>query len=111
MGGCWMADASAWVGLGTSTPTSDRADDALRRINEKPSSITLKRGTTTLAAQPMRLEYTNQQGNTEAKGGAGMSSKQQAMLFGIQGHASEPDTNIQRDDRFIEDGVQFRVVS
>src|SRR5690348_4930787 len=110
-----MANASAWAGLGVATESADRADAALRRINEKPSSIVLTRRVnnvnTQLAAQTMRFEYTNQQGNTEAKGGAGSSSVQQGILFGVRGHVSEADTDVQRDDRFSIDGVQLRVVS
>lgn len=106
-----MADASAWIGAGTGTAASDRAADAWERILEKPTTITIKRGATTLDPQTVRLEYSSQQGTPEAKGGAGVSSVQRVVAFGILGHATEPDTNIQRDDRFAADGLQFRVVS
>lgn len=106
-----MADARAWIGAGTGTGSSDRAADAWERILEKPVTITIKRGTTTLAPQTGRWEYSNQQGTPEAKGGAGVSSTQRGILFGIQGHASEPDTDIKRDDRFVIDGLQVRVIS
>lgn len=106
-----MANASAWIGAGTGTAESDRADAALRRINEKPSSIVIKRGASSLSAQTVRVEYSTQQGTPEAKGGAGMSSTQRVIIFGIRGHRSEADTDIQRDDRIAIGGVQFRVVS
>lgn len=106
-----MADASAWIGAGTGTVSRDRAADAWERILEKPTTITIKRGNATLPAQTVRFEYSNQQGAQEAKGGAGMSSNQQAVVFGIRGHDSEPDTDIKRDDRFTVDGLQIRVIS
>jgi len=106
-----MADASAWIGAGTGTVSRDRAADAWERILEKPTTITIKRGNATLPAQTVRFEYSNQQGSQEAKGGAGLSSNQQAVVFGIRGHESEPDTDIKRDDRFTVDGLQIRVIS
>jgi hypothetical protein len=111
IGGDAMADASAWLGIGAGTTGSDRADDAWRRITEKPVTITIKRGSVTLDPQTGRFEYSSQQGSQEAKGGAGMSSVQKGIFFGIRGHATEADTDIQRDDRFTLDGVQLRVVS
>lgn len=106
-----MADASAWIGAGTTTAEADRAADAWERITEKPKSIVIRRGNTTLAAQTVRLEYSNSQSNAEAKGGAGVSSVQQAIVFGIRGHETLPDTNIRRDDRFEDGGRQIRVIS
>lgn len=106
-----MADASAWLGAGNSTATSDRADDAWRRISEKPCEIKIKRGAVTLDPQTVRFEYSTQKGSREAKGGAGVSSVQQGIVFGIRGHNSEADTDIMRDDRLTLDGLQFRVVN
>ena len=106
-----MADASAWIGIGGAAAEGDRAADAWRRIAEKPSIVTIKRGTSTLDPQTVRVEYSQQRGSGEAKGGAGMSSVQRVIIFGIRGHVSEADTDIQRDDRIAIGGVQFRVVS
>jgi len=106
-----MADASAWIGAGAGTAASDRAADAWRRISEKPTSIVVVRNKVSQPAQTVRVEYSNQQSNAEAKGGAGKSSTQRVMLFGIRGHESEADTDIERDDRIKIDGLQFRVVS
>lgn len=109
-----MADASAWAGFGTTTDASDRADAAWDRINEKPSSIRFIRGNNpkvTLPAQTIRIEYSNQTSNSEPKGGAGMSGSQRAIIFGIRGHETEPDTDVLRDDRFAFNGQQFRVIT
>jgi len=106
-----MADASAWIGAGAGTAASDRAADAWRRISEKPTSIVVVRNKVSQPAQTVRVEYSNQQSNAEQKGGAGKSSTQRVMIFGIRGHESEADTDIERDDRIKIDGLQFRVVS
>lgn len=90
-----------------------RADDAWYRILEKPTEIVIKRhGEGTLDAQTVRVEYSSatSRGN-EAVGQAGRSSSQTAIIFGIRGHATIPDTDIREGDRFTLDGVQFKVAS
>lgn len=90
----------------------DRAADAWKRIQEKPTSIVIKRSNATLTAQTIRLEVSNtvseRQGQSEA-----VTSVQQAVVFGVRGH-SDPailDTNIQRGDRFDANGQKYRVLS
>lgn len=94
------------------TPSiADRAEASWARIQEKPFSVVIVRGTsTTLAAQTVRLEYSNQM-PSEPSGGAGTSSKQTVILFGVRGHATVADTNVMRGDRFAVSGVQYRVVA
>lgn len=95
---------------------ADRASDAWRRICDKPSEIVLKRvskpGTsTTLDAQTMRVEHDSSTANDRSPQGMGASSQQKVVLFGIQGHCNEPDTDIQRGDQFALDGTFYRVVA
>ncbi len=94
------------------TPTAaSRAEATWLRIQEKPSSVVLVRGTsTTLAAQTVRLEYGNQM-PSESQGGAGASSKQGLIVFGVRDHETVADTNIQRGDRFAVSGSQYRVIA
>lgn len=88
---------------------SARAADAWRRIQDKPTSITLVRNGSDLAAQTVRLEYDNTSNDTEA-GGAGKSSKRSLTVFGVKGHATVADTNILRSDRFAINGVKYQVI-
>jgi hypothetical protein len=97
-----------FLGSGEAIAAGSRAVDAWRRISEKPSSITLVRGTTELAEQTVRVEYSA--AVREVQGSTGRSSVRDVIVFGIQDHPTLDDTDIQRDDLFKHDGVQFRVV-
>lgn len=92
---------------------SDRAAAQWERIQEKPTSIVIVRGTaTTLAAQTVRIELSSTVSGSQVTGdGGGASGSQDGYVFGIHGHATLPDTDIQRDDRFVSDGVQYRVIT
>lgn len=93
------------------TPSAaERAQAAWERIQDKASSVIIVRGNTTLTAQTVRLEYGNQTAS-EVSGGAGTSSNQDLIVFGIRDHATLDDTNIQRGDRFAISGVQYRVMA
>jgi len=96
-----MPDLSAWR-------MSNRAHDAWRRISEKPSSVVLKRGATLLPAQTVRVEANSLP--SEVEGPAGISSIMRVTLFGVRGHESVADTNIQRGDVFGLNGTRYRVV-
>jgi hypothetical protein len=93
---------------GGETSDAERAADAWRRINDKPTSVVLVRGQTTLAAQIVRVEYSEEE--REIGGGAGISSRRLVIVFGVKDHPEVADTNIQRDDRFAYNDQQFRVL-
>lgn len=99
---------SNWFATATRNPA--RAQDAWRRISEKPTSITIKRGTAALPAQTVRLEASNASTGNQVSGSAGISAKQTVILFGITGHPTLADTDVQYNDRFAVDGIQYRVV-
>jgi len=101
-----MPNFAAWLDLYV-TVTQNRAADAWQRINDKPASIVLVRNGTALAAQTVRVEY--DRGASEM-GDAGQSSNRGVVVFGVRGHAALSDTDIQRGDRFVYEGAQFRVV-
>lgn len=96
-----MPDMSTWR-------MTNRAADAWRRISEKPSSVVLKRGATLLPSQTVRVEANSLP--TEVEGAGGISSIMRVTVFGVRGHESVPDTNIQRDDVFGLNGTRYRVV-
>jgi hypothetical protein len=108
-----MANGRGWMGTGSTVIAANRAEDALRRIEEKPASIVIVRGKpkAALTAQTVRIEYDDSTSANEASGAAGVSSVQRATVFGIRGHATEDDTDIQKDDQFSYDSLKFRVVS
>ncbi len=93
---------------GTVIEAGSLAVAAWGRISEKPSSITIKRGPTTLATQTVRVEYSA--AVREVPGGAGRSSQRDVIVFGIQDHPTLADTDMQRGDLFAHEGGKFRVV-
>lgn len=99
--GLWLADVSP-------IDESERAERVWRLIQRRPSSVVLVRGNTALAAQTVRLEYSNT--INEASGGAGSSAVQRCVVFGVKNHPTADDTDIQRGDVFARDGVRYRVV-
>lgn len=110
-----MADANfnAWLAQGnTAINANTRATEAWNRIQRNPTSITLVRGQTTLSAQPVRVEWDNATSSaSELQGeGAGRSSRRYGVVFGVQNHPTVTDTDIQRGDKCVLNGQQYRVV-
>lgn len=74
----------------------------------KPTSITVKRGATTLSAQTVRLETLASQ--RAVVGPGGVTFQCDALLLGYYGHPTVTDTDIQSGDRFAAGGLSFEVV-
>ena len=100
-----------WMGDRGRIDLTARSTYAWERIEDNPTSITIVRNDTPLAAQVVRIEITNQRGTNQVVGAVGISGKQVAIIFGVRGHPVVADTNIRHDDRFAVDGVQYRVIS
>lgn len=66
-----------------------------------PHTITLRRGSTTLDAQPCRVDL---HGGGGERFGAGVTAQLGARVFG------KPDLDIKRGDQFVHAGLQYRVV-
>lgn len=97
-----MTRVDQWFGANRlQRPTAaTRAASVWAWIQRKPDSVTLIRGATALSAQTVRLEFNTSTRGAEPSSDSGAASKQYLMIFGIQGHPSQSDTNIQRGDRF-----------
>lgn len=97
-----MTRLDQWFGAGRiGAPTAAlRAGSTWAWIQRKPDTVTLVRGATVLTAQVVRLEFNTSTRGAEPSSDSGAASKQYLVIFGIQGHDSLPDTNIQRGDRF-----------
>lgn len=104
-----MPNFSAWlIDLTPMLSASDRAVLAWRRINDKPSSIVVKRDGTVLPPQTVRLEYSESEHHSIGEAG-GVSVVRKVIVFGIANHPTLPDTDLQYGDRFAVDGVVFHV--
>ncbi len=96
-----MSRLTAWIG---STQATDTADS----IADKPTSITVTRGASTLSAQTVRLETLSSQ--KQVQGAGGQTYLIDALALGYKGHPSIADTNLQAFDRFKVDGVSYVVI-
>lgn len=100
--------ASPGPGIDQPIDSASRAVDAWRRILDRPVAVTLKRGQTNLAAQTIRVEVMPAGG--QAKGDpSGNIGFQGLVVYGIQDHPTEPDTDIRRGDRFLWDGKMYEI--
>lgn len=113
-----MPSISGW--LSSSNIRESLTDEGMRavaawgRISDRPTSITLYRGSVVLpsGAQTVRLEYSEATTSAQKEGKAGMPSERQLIVFGVRNHpdAAIDDTDILRGDRFVYGGDWFRVV-
>lgn len=83
------------------TTASNRAMDAWRRIQDKPTAITIARLGT---AQTVRVEYDSSVG--QPNGQSIQTAQERIVVFGIKDHPTLPDTNIRRDDTFYLDDAE-----
>lgn len=104
----WLS--SGGVGL---LSASQRAALAWRRIQDRPTEITIRRGSgsaqTILESQVVRLEWDNTA--TEAEGINTTEARQKVVVFGVRGHDTVEDTDIERSDQFSINGVRYMVFS
>jgi hypothetical protein len=106
-----MPDLEAWLANDVVRP-SERAAMAWRRINDRPTSITIRRGGVTLAAQTVRIEwsgYAREDEDIEVAVDA-MPGVGRLTVFGVRGHPTVPDTDIERGDRFIIGAAEVEVI-
>jgi hypothetical protein len=70
-------------------------------ILRKPDSITIIRGGVAQStAQTVRIEFAVNVMTNEIGNNSGTSGKRYVTIFGIQGHATQANTDIQRGDKF-----------
>lgn len=107
-----MPDLEAWLANDVVRPGT-RAVLAWRRINDRPTSIIIRRGGTTLDAQTVRIEwsgYAREDEDIEVAVDA-MPGVGRLTVFGVRGHPTLPDTDIQRGDRFIIGAAEAEVLA
>lgn len=91
------------------TRTQARAADAWWRINEKPTSVTLKRNGVLQPAQTVRIDVNSSA--SPAESAAGMSAARKLTIFGVRGHATIADTDIRKGDRVVLGTSEYTVLS
>jgi hypothetical protein len=86
----------------------ERAADAWKRINEDPTTITLRTAAgSNRAAQVVRLEVDNRA--TDSISAAGAAPKMKVIVYGIRGHATLANTAMAEGDRFVFAGDEYRI--
>lgn len=85
-----------------------RAAHAWKRINEKPSTVTLRTAAgVNRAAQVVRLEVDNRASVAESV--AGVAPTMHLIVYGVRNHATQADTVMAEGDRFVYAGDQYRI--
>lgn len=106
-------DFSAWLG-GFSTDAisaEERAIAAWNRVLRKPESVVIRRGSSTLSAQTVRVEFKNTSNEIRVTDANAETTERNVVVFGVKDHPNDAvaDTNIQSGDRFGLDGERFLV--
>lgn len=111
-----MPNLNAWMGgtppLANWRDEVDRGYDTARLIAEKPTVITVRRGTADLPEQTVRIESLRL-GNTQESRGSSPNIKQSlgmVIVIGYRNHPAEADTDLKRKDRFDHNGQTYDVV-
>lgn len=90
----------------------NRALEAWQRIGDQPTTIAIQRGTVTLDPQTVRIEFSNSaREDLDLRSGLDITpGVQRAVVFGVRQHPTEPDTDIQRGDRFVVELTEYEVI-
>jgi len=89
-----------------SVDASWRAVNMWQHIQDRPSTISARRGVTILPAQTVRIEQTP---GGEVSGVAATAALRNVTVIGIVDHPTQTDTDLQRGDHFVYLGVEYRV--
>lgn len=106
-----MTDFNAWLevddALGVELDSAIRAVRAYNRILRKPSLIKIRRLPTSIV---VRIEHKSSDGDV-VPGQATVQAKMPVTVFGVFGHPSIPDTDIQPGDIFEMNDMVYRVLT
>lgn len=94
---------------GNAVSAARRAADVARMIQDRPTSITLKRGATVLDGQTVLATQERSGAAQDVRGEAGTAGIGRLMLLGVQNHATLDDFDVKRGDRFSYGGMSWHV--
>jgi hypothetical protein len=105
----WMSDKNKIKDFGDDIEGDFRSQHFTQRaIADKPTTITIQRGVTTLSPQTVRVETTRIE-PYEQVGAAGRGNRANVLVIGYRGHSTEPDFDVKSGDVFTADSVKVRV--
>lgn len=87
-----------------------RAVEAWKRIQDRSSEIVVWRGNPATAqpTQTVRIEFDDSGGML--KKDAGTAAVKKGVIFGVQDHPTEPDTDLQKTDRVVLADGDYRII-
>lgn len=111
-----MPTFANWLNGSRVIDPATRAVAAWRRIQEKPSTLTVVRltpitGARTTHEVTVRLEFDNNSDEYATVGTMGVNIMGECLVFGVRDHPTEPDCDLRRDDVFYYEGFNFRIIN
>lgn len=102
-----MPDFATWRRDNTA-----RAIAAWQRIQDQPSAIVIRRAGTALDPQTVRIEFSDAaREDMDVRRGLNVTpGVQRVIVFGVKGHPTVADTDIQRADRFVLGDTEYEVI-
>lgn len=108
-----MSRVDAWLTnsfpLGAWVDDHDLGVDTAILISDKPTSITVVRAGSSLAAQTVRIETLG--GDRKVQTAGGVVHQIDALVLGYKGHPTITNTDLQPGDRFKLEGRMFEVIA
>ena len=105
-----MVNFADWLQNNSPEDESVLAVTAWNLVLRNPTELSFKRGSTTLAVQTVRVEYSNEEAPIQGVSAA-QGSRRDVVVFGVKNHPNEDvaDTDIRRGDHFSYNGRLFKV--
>jgi len=102
----WLSSMSS-----TAISAADRAIAAWDRIQRKPHSIVIRRGSSTLSAQTVRVEFKKSANLIRVPDANAENYERAVVVFGVKDHPDDAvaDTDIQAGDKFGLNAERFTV--
>ena len=108
-----MIDFGAMLGGATSIVASTatlRAQIQWARIQDKPTDVDILREGVWLPTQTVRIEYDSSK-PSDASDASGISAFKGMYVFGVRGHPTVPDLDIDGGDIFVLDDQEYTIIS
>jgi hypothetical protein len=105
-----MPDNALWMNAGVDgIDSKHRAVRAWMRILRHPTEIVVYRSGVARSAQTVRIELSS--GGGEQSGDTAKVGVQSVVVYGIQGHPTELDTDLARGDKFVWSGKEYEITT
>ncbi len=101
-----------WGGRGKASSFWDdpnRAVDIATLVSDHLTSVTLRRGVTTLSAQNVLATRPGRGTSRDTAGEAGVAGSDRLLLIGVQNHPTLADFNVQKGDSFRLFNTNYKV--